>query len=146
VEENWRCGDLHRGGAAFYRADERRGRAGVPSMSGFEGASMTCLDSTSYPRIEEVRGRRLMGKWRWGDAVTFSHQWSWPEVAMGAAQGRPVAAACFLSFDAGGGRRRPGGPGGPKSRVGRLAAGPIGPKSRRNLFELKIGSLNLQRF
>jgi hypothetical protein len=35
-------------------------------------------------------------------------------------------------FGAGGGRRRPVGPGGPKGLVGQLAAGLIGPKAREN--------------
>jgi hypothetical protein len=39
-------------------------------------------------------------------------------------------------FDAGGGRKRPGGP--------KLPSGPAGPKTRREiLFELKLGFLNL---
>jgi hypothetical protein len=51
---------------------------------------------------------------------------------MGAARGRPAAAACALCFGAGGGRRRLDGPGGPKGRMGRLATGPIGPKVEGN--------------
>jgi hypothetical protein len=35
------------------------------------------------------------------------------------------------------------GPGGPKGRVGRLAAGPIGPEAEKNPFKIKIGFLNL---
>jgi hypothetical protein len=58
---------------------------------------------------------------------------------MGAAQGRP-AVACLLYFGAEGGIRKPSGPNG---CAGQWAVGPIGPKSGRNLFELKIGFLNL---
>jgi hypothetical protein len=47
---------------------------------------------------------------------------------MGAARGRPAAAACALCSDVGGGRRRLAGPSGLKCRMGRLAAGPIGLK------------------
>jgi hypothetical protein len=35
------------------------------------------------------------------------------------------------------------GPGGPKGRVGRLAAGPIGPEAEKNPFKIKFGFLNL---
>jgi hypothetical protein len=42
-----------------------------------------------------------------------------------------------------GGRRRPAGPGVPKGRVGRLAAGPIRPKAENILSEIKIRFLNL---
>jgi hypothetical protein len=43
-------------------------------------------------------------------------------------------AACALYFGAGGGRRRPVGPCGPKGWMGHLAAGLIGPKVEGNFF------------
>jgi hypothetical protein len=63
--------------------------------------------------------------------VTFSLRWRWLGPTMGAARGRPVAAACMLCFSAGGGRRRTGGP---KGRFGWLTAGPIGSKAGGNPF------------
>jgi hypothetical protein len=51
---------------------------------------------------------------------------------MGVARDRLVAVACALCFSAGGGRRRLARLGGPKGRMGRLAAGPIGPKVEGN--------------
>jgi hypothetical protein len=47
---------------------------------------------------------------------------------MGIARGRLAAATCILCSSVGGGRRMLAGLGGPKGRIGRLAAGPIGPK------------------
>jgi hypothetical protein len=55
----------------------------------------------------------------------FFLRWRWSGPTMGAARVRPTAAACTLCSSAGGGRRRSGGP---KCRLGQLAAGPIGPK------------------
>jgi hypothetical protein len=65
-----------------------------------------------------------MKEGRRGDIFSFSgagrgRPWGWHN---------PAAAACALCFIVGGGRRRLGGLGGPKGRMGRLAAGPIGPK------------------
>jgi hypothetical protein len=54
---------------------------------------------------------------------------------MGAARGRPAAAACMLCFGMGGGRRRLAGLAGPKGRMGLLAAGPAEPKARGNSFQ-----------
>jgi hypothetical protein len=36
--ESTRCGDLHRGGVAFYRAEARLGRASVPSWPALKEA------------------------------------------------------------------------------------------------------------
>jgi hypothetical protein len=63
----------------------------------------------------------------------------------GALWGQPVAAVAPTLFRRGGGRRRPARLGGPKGRVDRLAAGPIGPKSGR-FFELKIGFSEFTKF
>jgi hypothetical protein len=49
--------------------------------------------------------------------------------------------ACSISTW--GGRRRPARPGGPKGRVGRVAAGLIGPEAEKNPFGIEFGILNL---
>jgi hypothetical protein len=51
-EESWMCGNLHRGGMAFSRAEARQGRAGVPSWLVLKEV----FNATSYWRIEEGRG------------------------------------------------------------------------------------------
>jgi hypothetical protein len=51
------------------------------------------------------------------------------------ARGQPAAAGCVIYFGVGGGRSRLAGLGGPKDRMSRLAAGPIGPKARGNSFQ-----------
>jgi hypothetical protein len=66
--------------------------------------------------------------------VTFSFRWRWLGLTMGVVRGWPVAAACALYFGAGGGIRRPAGLSGPKGRMGRLTAGPIGLKAKGNPF------------
>jgi hypothetical protein len=53
-------GSFTGGGAAFYRAEARRG-AKVPSMADIEGASMSWLEGTDYWRSEKG-GYCLMGK------------------------------------------------------------------------------------
>jgi hypothetical protein len=55
---------------------------------------------------------------------------------------RPSGGHDACSTSTWGGRRCPAGPGGPKGRVGQLAAGPIGPEAEKNPFRIKIGFLN----
>jgi hypothetical protein len=57
-EESWRCGNLRRGVVVFYRAEARRGRAGVPSWPVLKEV----FNAIDYWRIEEGRGCHLKGK------------------------------------------------------------------------------------
>jgi hypothetical protein len=78
-EESWRCGNLHRGRVAFYMAEPRRGRAGVPSWPTLKEV----FNAASYWRIEEGRGHHLMGEMKRRKCGDFFLQQRWPEAAMG---------------------------------------------------------------
>jgi hypothetical protein len=117
-------------GLPIYRVGARLGRAGVPSWL----ALKKVFNAARYWRIEEGRGRHLMGEMKRRKCGDFSPT---AEVAGGSHGGsvRPSSGGGACSILAWGGRRRPAGLGGQKCPVGQLAAGLIGSEAKKILSE-----------
>jgi hypothetical protein len=68
-------------GVAFYRAEARRGRAGVPSWPVLEEV----FNAMGYWKIGEGRGHHLMGEMKRRKCGEFFLQQRWPKAAIVAA-------------------------------------------------------------
>jgi hypothetical protein len=100
----------------------------VPSMAGVDGASMPPDSRRWLPGIEEEEGCCLMGKLKRSDAAVIFPPVEVVEADHGGGV-RPTGGAGLRTLLRCGRRKKTTAwPCGLKGRMGRLAAGPIGPK------------------